>query len=137
MGTTVSEVGSREILVGILEDLDAEHRDLMRLAIESATNLDVLSESQLACAVQVHRWAIEEGLINFDGELEPAPERERSHAAAGMESLASLVRHFRSEPDAEEVVEHLLAWLDAGVIDPGDFEESLVGHLDLLSLTRL
>ena len=137
MGTTVSEVDSRELLAEILEDLDAEHRDLMRLAIESASTLDQLSESQLACAVQVHGWAVAEGLINFDGDLEPTPERERRQAAAGMDSLAALVRHFRSEPDAEEVVEHLLAWLDAGVIDPGDFEESLLGHLDLASLARL
>ena len=137
MGTTTSEVDSRGILVGILADLEAEHRDLMRLALESAALDEELSEAELACTLQVHLWAVEEGLINFDGEIESRPESEWRRAAVGMESLASLVRHFRSEPDAEEVIEHLLAWLDAGVIDPGEFEESLVGHLDLLSLTRL
>jgi hypothetical protein len=137
MGTTTSEVDSRGILVGILADLESEHRDLMRLALESASLLEELNEAELACTLQVHRWAVEEGLINFDGELETLPESEWRHAVIGMESLAALVRHFRSEPDAEEVIEHLLAWLDAGVIEPGDFEESLVGHLDLLSLTRI
>ena len=137
MGTTPSDVDSAGILVGILSDLDAEHRDLMRRAVEAASIAEDLNEAELACVVQVHRWVIEEGLINFDGEVEPRFESDLRRAADGMEGLAALVRHFRGEPDAEEVVEHLLAWLDAGVIDPADFEGSLVGHLDLLALTRL
>lgn len=137
MGITVGEIASPEILVGILADLEGEHRNLMRLAIECSATLDRLSSSQLACAVHVHRWAVEEGLINFDGDPDAPAEGDRSRAVTGMESLGALATRFHGEPDGEEVVEHLLAWLDAGYLDPDDFEGSLSDHLDLLSLTGL
>jgi len=131
----MGEVASPEIQVGILADLEGEHRNLMRLAIDSSEALERLDAAQLACAVQVHRWAIEEGLINFDSDVDAPAEGDRARAVRGLESLGSLAAHFQGEPDVEEVVEHLLVWLDVGYLDPDDFEGSLSDHLDLLRLT--
>ena len=53
-------------------------------------------------------------------------------AGAAFEEICGLVERLEGDPAPEEVVERLLAWLDAGYLDPDAFPLTLAAHLGLI-----
>jgi len=99
-----------------------------------------------AAATRLRRWAAKEGYgdlhtdpHSLPDEADPVgrrPSREppTELAVPPLECWLGLLEHFAGEPEAGEVEDLLVGWMDVRFIDPFDLSRTLSEHLTLLHL---